>query len=134
MVSLLPLPNNVEDKVGRDWFLPVIHRESKLTQEHMDAIPHLLVLDFQPHEAPRVRNWTFLDFKCWVALIQPHYDDCRETLSPYVSGRLPTTGSLAWKDAERIFGVGDLGSNHWILYEILRVSSSSKCTIQCRLK
>ncbi|KAH6807118.1 hypothetical protein C2S51_028226 [Perilla frutescens var. frutescens] len=67
-VSLLPLPNNVEDRVGRDWFLPVIHWESKLMPE--------------------------------VALIQPHYDDCREILSHYVSGRQPTTGSLAWKDAE----------------------------------
>ncbi|KAH6794680.1 hypothetical protein C2S52_005157 [Perilla frutescens var. hirtella] len=105
-VSLLPLPNNVDHIVGRDWFLPVIHRESKLTSEHMDAIMHLLVLDLEPHEAPQ------------VALIQPHYAECREILIPYMSGRQPATGSLAWKDAERIFGVGDLGCNHWILYEI----------------
>ncbi|KAH6824119.1 hypothetical protein C2S53_012004 [Perilla frutescens var. hirtella] len=114
-VSLLSLPNNVEDSAERDWFLPVIHRESKLTQEYMDVILHPLVQNFEPHEAPWVRNWTFLDFKCWS-----HYDECWEILSPYVSGRQPTTGSLAWKDVERIFGVGDLDSNHWILYEICK--------------
>ncbi|KAH6824120.1 hypothetical protein C2S53_012005 [Perilla frutescens var. hirtella] len=115
-VSLLPLPNNVEDRVGRNWFLPVIHQESKLTQEHMDVILHLLVQNFEPHEAPPVRNWTFLDFKCW-----PHYDDYREILNPYVWWHQPTMSSLAWKDAERIFGVGDLSSNHWILYEICKI-------------
>ncbi|KAH6829758.1 hypothetical protein C2S53_019489 [Perilla frutescens var. hirtella] len=108
-----------------DWYLapdPVWCDPSGIKVDvggkHMDAIMHLLVLDLEPHEAPQVRNWTFLDIKCWVALIQPHYAECREILIPYVSGRQPATGSLSWKDAERIFGVGDLGCNHWILYEI----------------
>ncbi|KAH6787680.1 hypothetical protein C2S52_007232 [Perilla frutescens var. hirtella] len=82
LVSLLPLPNNVEHGVGRDWFLPVIHRESKLTPEHMDSIMYLLVLDLEPHEAPRVRNWTFLDFNCWSEELVKVYDPVSTEVSP----------------------------------------------------
>lgn len=37
---------------------------------------------------------------------------------PYVTGEMPSLCGLRWERASHVFGVGNVGTNHWVLFEV----------------
>lgn len=39
-------------------------------------------------------------------------------IEPYADGKLPSVGRIPWELTNRLFGCGNVGNNHWVLFQV----------------
>ncbi|KAH6827869.1 hypothetical protein C2S53_015791 [Perilla frutescens var. hirtella] len=89
-VMRIPVPTMEVQGVARDWFRSILDRHELISDQHIDSILHLFIIERKRHGV-WLEKWTIMDMVCWQALTQPNYEYVRELVTPYVLDDCPAT-------------------------------------------
>ncbi|KAH6811874.1 hypothetical protein C2S51_025636 [Perilla frutescens var. frutescens] len=116
--SYVPLPIRMIGEASRDWFKPIWSSTGWLTSEHCDALINLLIIKSKRSPCWFETGWTCIESLGWQAMTASNIQLVKDRILPYVNGSYPELGGLPWHLADNIYGIGHVGSDHWVMYEI----------------
>ncbi|KAH6822349.1 hypothetical protein C2S53_003814 [Perilla frutescens var. hirtella] len=90
----------------------------KMVGEHCDALINLIIMKAQRVPTWFASGWTCIEAIGWSALCSENINAVKEHIMPYIEGSYPESGGLPWHEAEKIYGIGHVNENHWVLYVI----------------
>ncbi|KAH6808095.1 hypothetical protein C2S51_029203 [Perilla frutescens var. frutescens] len=109
MSSLSPvklmLPMKMVGEVPQSWFINLWDIEGWLSNKHIESRHGLLVVG----HALKPYDGTFCS---------ENINPIKERIMQYVEGSYLEFGGLPWHEAEKIYGIGHVNENHWVLYVI----------------
>ncbi|KAL8548469.1 hypothetical protein ACS0TY_007680 [Phlomoides rotata] len=115
------------------WFDSIWDDQGWLVSENIDAIMNLIIL--KAHKWPETFNkwWTTVDLTFWAKMTNAVYVNWKKAdkrndwawldeenvVIDYILGKLPLHGTgRAWLFVDKVFGVGHVTNNHWVLYKM----------------
>ncbi|KAL8528608.1 hypothetical protein ACS0TY_006158 [Phlomoides rotata] len=112
------------------WFDSIWDDQGWLVSENINAIMNLIILKAQKWPTTFNKRWTTIDLTFWAKMTNAVYVNWKKAdktndwawldeenvVIDYILGKLPLHGTgRACLSVDKVFGVGHVTSNHWIL-------------------